>query len=707
MKKITKLTSYVLTSLMALSCILATPSVSAKTYSGTKGNITWSVNESTGKLTVSRKSGVKDSVTMANYNAPNKNYAPWYTYKDKIKEISVGANISKIGDYAFYGLSKATSATIGKSVEDIGAACFANTALKKFSVSEGNKSFKTKSSVLYKYTDGKPTTLIAYPVAKAGTEFVIPATVKTIKGYAFFGNKNLTRVSQEDNKVSVINTRAFSKCEALTNVVIKNNCTTLGDRVFFDSPKLSKVTIPPSVTSIGSDTFSSDADTYKKLNVHCSTGSLAYKTFKEKGKYTVTKQEWTFKVSFDAQGGKLDGDSSKTVTYDKTYGTLPKAEKEGYKFTKWTYDNKTITSSTNMLTPAPHTLKAVYEAKQYTVNLDPAGGICNVSKIKPYYGKAYGSLPGVNDIKKDGSQFIGWYTVPQENNEEADEKYRVYENTVYKDTSIDTLYAHWQKETYIISLESSGGDYYGEAYKTLRLGDKFGQLPIPTRKYYEFLGWYTVEQEDEEADYSEYKVEKDTEFANAEITTLYAHWQKIKKVENFKITYKSKTSVKLSWAKQDGADGYYVYIKTDSGLYKKSLATTKTSATISNLSTKKVYRFKVRAYKVSPEAGESTGEFSNVLKRTTTYVAKPKLKTKFNRSTLIYTLSWSPKSNVTYTAQIKGSNGKWKTIKVSSNSKVKLRFISTGKTYKFRVRGYKTVLGHKVYGRYKTVTKKL
>ena len=74
---------------------------------------------------------------------------------------------------------------------------------------------------------------------------------------------------------------------------------------------------------------------------------------------------------------------------------------------------------------------------------------------------------------------------------------------------------------------------------------------------------------------------------------------KLKKVNLTTVTRKTKTSIKLSWKKVNGAKGYQVYRATKKGgEYKKVKTTTSTSYTNTGLKSGKAYYYKVRAYRV-------------------------------------------------------------------------------------------------------------
>ena len=94
-----KTISIILSILMILSSFSVIASVSAKetnvshtgeSYSGTTGDCKWSFDEDTGTLTISGNG------EMGDYN--DNNSAPWYLYKDLIKEVIIENGVTSIGD---------------------------------------------------------------------------------------------------------------------------------------------------------------------------------------------------------------------------------------------------------------------------------------------------------------------------------------------------------------------------------------------------------------------------------------------------------------------------------------------------------------------------------------------------------------------------------------------------------------------------------
>ncbi len=78
---------------------------------------------------------ISDDELMKDYESSSE--APWYQYKDKIKHVTIGSDVTKIGAYAFEGFENITDVTIPNSVISIGDYAFYNcTSLTKVKMSE-------------------------------------------------------------------------------------------------------------------------------------------------------------------------------------------------------------------------------------------------------------------------------------------------------------------------------------------------------------------------------------------------------------------------------------------------------------------------------------------------------------------------------------------------------------------------------------------
>ncbi len=87
--------------------------------------------------------------------------------------------------------------------------------------------------------------------------------------------------------------------------------------------------------------------------------------------------------------------------------------------------------------------------------------------------------------------------------------------TVRGDTAVEF---EMVPDTYLLTLDPAGGKLE-QTTLTLTYGEPYGELPVPERKGYDFLGWYSAAEEGT-------KVEAKTELLEAGDHTLYAQWKK-------------------------------------------------------------------------------------------------------------------------------------------------------------------------------------
>ena len=142
----------------------------------------------------------------------------------------------------------------------------------------------------------------------------------------------------------------------------------------------------------------------------------------------------------------------------------------------------------------------------YTVTFDSYGG----TPVPPAQEVEYGLTATKPDPAptKTGYTFDGWYL--------GDEKYD-FSAAVEQNIA---LTAKWTLNTYTVTFDPNGGNELAEADKTkaVKIGEAYGELPTPTRKGYNFAGWYTEAEEGT-------VVTADTTVSAMTDHTLYAHWE--------------------------------------------------------------------------------------------------------------------------------------------------------------------------------------
>ncbi len=146
-----------------------------------------------GELIINSKTLVEKDYTSDDYPKKGYPYGEGWLSGSHFTKLTIGEDITKIGEYAFYNCSSLTSVTIGNGVTSI-----------------GDSAFKDCFDL---------------------TSITIPDSVTSIGDSAFY------------------------KCTSLKSVTIPNGVTSIGDSAFKDCFGLTSITIPDSVTWIGHEAF--------------------------------------------------------------------------------------------------------------------------------------------------------------------------------------------------------------------------------------------------------------------------------------------------------------------------------------------------------------------------------------------------------------------------------------------------------------------
>ena len=206
------------------------------------------------------------------------------------KDYEIPAGVITIGTHAFFGCSRLTSVFIPEGVTSVGKGAF-NGCSGLTSITSISEYTFYRCSALTTITIPESVTSIgnsAFVACSSLTSISIPESVTSIGPFAFSNCSSLTSISIPESVTSIGNF-AFDECERLTDIIVeignkhycsengvlynfdktilkrcpeaKEECdilesvTSIDDFAFYSCSRLSIVTIPESVTSIGNSAF--------------------------------------------------------------------------------------------------------------------------------------------------------------------------------------------------------------------------------------------------------------------------------------------------------------------------------------------------------------------------------------------------------------------------------------------------------------------
>lgn len=164
-------------------------------------------------------------------------------------EYELPGSITTIGANVFVGRQKLTKVTIGANVTEIGNAAFKDcTALTEVVWKKPVASAEGVTAEEQALTLGDNVFSGCYGF----TAFVLPARVTSIGEGAFQNCKYMTTFTFEDGTGALtIGAKAFSGCHALTALALREGVVSVGDGAFANCAELVSVSLPASVERLG------------------------------------------------------------------------------------------------------------------------------------------------------------------------------------------------------------------------------------------------------------------------------------------------------------------------------------------------------------------------------------------------------------------------------------------------------------------------
>ena len=492
------------------------------------------------------------------------------------------------------------------------------------------------------------------------TSLTIPNGVTDIGYGAFLCCMSLNNIKFSAS-VKNIDDYAFYGCIELADITLPNSLKSVGELAFGDCWSIRSVSIPKSVSAIGDLAFGYRADYYDEDNnivyydyvtsfkIKCYANSKG-EAYAKENKFSYSYLDTLPNVS--GFKGAPTSSSSIKLTWNKVSGA------KGYII--YQYNNSTKTWV--------RIAKTTTTANTYKISKLSAG-----TEYK-FAVKAHKTANG-QEISS-----VSYPTLTVVTNPAAVTGFKV------SSTSSDYVKLSWDKvksaRGYIIYQYDNSKKIWNRIKKTFNTSNSYTVTGLKSGIEYKFaVRAYRIDDS---------KTVLSPAYPQASSVT------KLTKVSGIKSSC-SDGSVKLSWNKVSGAQGYIVYQYIDQN-WTRLDKITGTSYNVKNLASGKTYWFAVKAYK--NVNGKEVSSVSYDTYKTTTKPAKVDFTLTSGSGKA--TLKWNNVSGATgyivyYKTSAKGSWQKLKTTKSTSFSKTGL---SKGKTYYFTVKAYKNYNGVTYNGAY-------
>ena len=671
-----------------------------------------------------------DGKTDMSYNIPNS--VTWIggsAFEDctSLTSITIPNSVTWIGSSAFEDCTSLTSITIPNSVTSIDYRAFYNcSSLTEIKVASENSNYVSVNGVLY---NKDKTTIICYPAGKKGNNYKIPDGVTSISDYAFSGCTSLKSITIPDG-VTEIGYSAFEDCTSLTSITIPNSVTSIDHVAFIGCTSLTSITIPNSVTSIGLYAFGYyDDNGYKKIDnfkIYCYSGTAGERYAKNYGfEYELldhtehTYGEWktTKAATCTAEGtqtrtcevcGKTETQTIKalghTVVVDKAVaatcdksgltegshcsvcGEVIKAQETVPATGKHSFGEWKTTKAATCTAEGTQTRTCEVCGKTETQTIAKVAHKYVDTVVKPTY-TAQGYT--LHKCSVCGNSYKDTYTA----------KLVLAKITGVKlgGRAADALRVNWTKNAsadgYIVEMYQNN-KWVRVAKITSNNTTTFRKAGLKASTVYKFRV-RAYKMSGSTAIYSDYSAEIAAR-TNPSVMT------------GAKLSGRAADALHVNWTKNASADGYIVEMYQGNKWVRVAKITSNSTTTFrkAGLKAGTVYKFRVRAYKMSGSTA-LYGDYS----ATVTAMTNPSVMTGAKlsgRAADALRINWSKNASADgYIVEMYQGN-KWvRVAKITNNSTTTFRKagLNASTVYKFRVRAYKMSGKTALYGNYSaTVT---
>ena len=669
-----------------------------------------------------------------------------------LTSITIPDSVISIGGFAFYNCISLTSITIPDSVTSIGNLTFSGcTSLTAISVATGNQNYVSVNGVLY---DKDKTAIMCYPAGKKDKIYKILDNVTSIGAEAFDGCTSLTSITIP-NSVTEIGWYAFDGCTSLTSITIPNSVTWISDDAFLGCTSLTAInvatgnqnyvsvngvlynknkitvicypagkkdknyTIPDGVTSIYSYAFR-DCTSLTSITIPDSVTDIYTYAFKDCISLTAINIGIENSKYISVNGVLYNKNKTSLMCYpagkkDKNYSILDSVtEIDGYAFKGCTslyavtipdgvmcINNGTFmncTSLTSITIPSSVTSIDIAAFKNCTSlkNVTIPGSVTSIGDL------AFGYYYDNKENKKLDGFKIYCYSGTK------GEKYAIDNGFAYElldkptlakvsgvklsGRAADALRVNWTKNAsadgYIVEMYQNG-KWTRVAKITNNSTTTFRKAGLKAGTVYKFRV-KAYKMYDITAAYSEYSAELAAR-TNPSV------------IKGAKLGGRAADALRINWSKNASADGYIVEMYQGNKWVRVAKITNSNTTTFrkAGLKASTVYKFRVRAYKMSGSTALYGNYSATVTARTNPSIMKGvKIGGKAKDALRV---NWAKNSSAQGYIVEMYKGGKWvRVAKITNGNTTTFRKAGLAKNtaYKFRVKAYYMSGKTALYGNY-------
>ena len=414
-----------------------------------------------------------------------------------LRDLDIGEGVGQIGREAFARCTQLATVTVPESVRSIGDAAFSNCwRLLSVKLPLGLETAGTGMFAACKGLTGVTMPAHQFTAARlfeeryAALESVTVAEGETnLCANAFAGCSALANVSLPGSLVSIGN-EAFQWCTSLAGIELPGALERIGERAFLGCSALKAIAVPDSVTELGAGAFKSCT---ALANATLSRSMAAIPDYAFDGCSSL--KSLVAPASVTTLGTGI-GNYIEAFYY---LGNAPAYNAQTYVRSSWNPSPTTyvvrgtrgwdgIPSSRDLPESWIGYPITFWEPNRFSATFDANGGTfpdgATTYACEQITGVAYALPP--YEPSWEGTEFDGWWTDPSAGAP-------IKATTMVNETRDITFYAHWKGTPMAVTVRfNANGGTVASAERAYWAGRTYGELPVPTREYYRFAGWWTA-----------------------------------------------------------------------------------------------------------------------------------------------------------------------------------------------------------------------